>query len=494
MRRFVHRTLYVALGLSFLGLIHCSSNGSTGSPIDPTMKASLELPGKTIFSFGSVAIQTSSEKTVTIANAGKFSAAHIHVGSSALTEPFSFKGGSFPGTGGTCTDDSELAPGTSCTAVIVFSPPIEGGFSTHLAVAYNNGSMDWESEFELEGTGAKPCNKESWPFGEGLGTASEPYAICSIEHLRNVHLYLTSQFVLMTDLNLLDEPFSPIGPNSTDSFRGVFDGNGYTISNFRFVTTGATAENYAGFFGYVSGGTLKNIGLRDLTVEGASQVGGLAGLVRDSSVISDAYATGSVKGNGNEVGGLVGNLDSSSITRSHALVTVTSGSASTYVGGLVGNMTGSSSIARSYTIGSATGYDVVGGFVGYMTCATAGGGCVISDSFAAASSTATRPSPPPSVGGFVGSVSAGSSAMFQRSYAGGAVSVSTWAGGFGAYSPGALVSTTDCFFDRDAAGIAHDNVGATAKYLAAMITQITFEHFDFTNVWLMPSGRYPELR
>lgn len=55
---------------------------------------------------------------------------------------------------------------------------------------------------------------------------------------------------------------TPIG-TSSKPFSGIFDGNGYTISNLNI--TSSTTEN-VGLFGYVSGGTIKNVVISSGTI------------------------------------------------------------------------------------------------------------------------------------------------------------------------------------------------------------------------------------
>jgi hypothetical protein len=60
--------------------------------------------------------------------------------SGSLAAPLTFKGGSFPGTNGTCTNS--LAGGSSCTVVFTYAPTSAGGTSRTLTLLYNNGSAD----------------------------------------------------------------------------------------------------------------------------------------------------------------------------------------------------------------------------------------------------------------------------------------------------------------------------------------------------------------
>jgi len=195
-------------------------------------------------------------------------------------------------------------------------------------------------------------------------------------------------------------------------FRGVFDGNGHTISNFTYDSNGV---HRIGLFGYVSdpnaeirdlrlvdpnidGGTGKYVGplvghlvrgtVTDCRVDGGCVsggrcVGGLAGLNYDR--ISDCNASVNLTGQ-QQVGGMVGGSEGViSNCRSSSIVTAVYssgglvgsntgniyGSNSTgsvdggfYVGGLVGENYTTGTISNSYSAGSVSGSYYVGGLVG----------------------------------------------------------------------------------------------------------------------------------
>src|SRR5437667_390303 len=66
------------------------------------------------FDFGAHAVGSSVDHTVTISNSGAHAAAGVAL--AALAAPFSFKGGAFPGSGGTC--GVALDPAQTCTVVL----------------------------------------------------------------------------------------------------------------------------------------------------------------------------------------------------------------------------------------------------------------------------------------------------------------------------------------------------------------------------------------
>ncbi len=102
------------------------------------------------------------------------------------------------------------------------------------------------------------------------------------------------------------------------------------------------------------------------TVTGSTYVGGLVG--NSSGLVSYSSSTGAVTGSGNYVGGLVG-YSSKAITYSFSTGNVI-GSGSSYVGGLVGQSI-NESISNSYSTGNVTGSgNYVGGLVGQVNYTT----------------------------------------------------------------------------------------------------------------------------
>ena len=151
-------------------------------------------------------------------------------------------------------------------------------------------------------------------------------------HLAAINTNVTTRagnYFLVNDL-VLSGNWSPIGPGTgTNAFSGVFDGGGYTISNLTISTT----ANYQGLFGYVNGGTVKNLGLINCNISGGQFIGGIAGYVISGGIIQNCYVSGSVSGSGTDTGGIVGHLQGGTVQNCYAMGTV---SGSTNVGGVVG--------------------------------------------------------------------------------------------------------------------------------------------------------------
>lgn len=195
--------------------------------------------------------------------------------------------------------------------------------------------------------------------------------INTIQDLQNISNDLSGSYVLGKDIDASGFNFTPIGcygvcPNGS-AFTGTLDGNGYTIANLSI----STSLSQAGLFFQVgSSGTVKNLGLPNISVTptGFSSIGGIAGVSAGS--ITNSYVTGLINGVAGAAGGLVGvNDNSGHITQSYADASVTgTGTAGIQLGGLIGSNTGS--INESYSTGAVTGAtpgggSAVGGLVGY---------------------------------------------------------------------------------------------------------------------------------
>lgn len=113
---------------------------------------------------------------------------------------------------------------------------------------------------------------------------------------------LSDRYRLMADLDFTGEPgLSPIGPDSTNSFTGVFDGNGHTLRNLQI---GTPTNSTSALFGWVgAGGEIRDLHLTDAQVTGQSRVAGIASV--NLGRISGSTLTGQVAGR-DDVGGIAG--------------------------------------------------------------------------------------------------------------------------------------------------------------------------------------------
>lgn len=168
------------------------------------------------------------------------------------------------------------------------------------------------------------------------------------------------------DIDLIGYIWTPIGIGNY-SFKGVFDGGNHKITS---MNVHAAGTSYAGLFGYVLGGTVKN-----LRVEGSVKytggtfgyVGGIVGRCDSSGKVTNCLSKVMIAAQGNYyVGGVVGNLITGTINLCWNEGTVNGGSGS--VGGIVGTNSGGT-VTNCANFGEVTGSSTAGGIVGIGTAA-----------------------------------------------------------------------------------------------------------------------------
>lgn len=159
----------------------------------------------------------------------------------------------------------------------------------------------------------------------------------------------------------------PIG-TSGKPYAGTYLGKGYSINN---LAINRPDKNHQSLFGYTAGAILKDIHIKDATVEGKNDVGALAGRANNTTVKGCSATSGMIKGQ-NNAGGLIGaiqreGLNSSSITFCFADIPV---EGNEHVGGLVGS--NFATIIASYATGDVkTAATSLGGLVGSNSSSSA---------------------------------------------------------------------------------------------------------------------------
>ncbi len=245
-------------------------------------------------------------------------------------------------------------------------------------------------------------------------TKKSEFTITKAEELRGLAILVNDgndfkgkTVFLGNDIDLGLNEWQPIGTKS-NAFCGTFDGNGHTVSNVKI----SKANRYVGLFG-VNNGTIKNFSINVFSVEqnaansnayiGAAAaycenakisevhasgvsvtiksddtatIGALIGYVGASSEISKCtaesstiYATAPTA----HLGGLIGELNASSLSESFASASVTTEGAKSTLGGLIGN-SDASSITNSHSEGKVVSTTKnqasLGGLIGHFSAGT----------------------------------------------------------------------------------------------------------------------------
>ena len=175
-------------------------------------------------------------------------------------------------------------------------------------------------------------------------TAEGLKAVADIANNGNRGINIT----LDKDIDLTGTTWTPIGTTYNNSYTGTFDGGGNTITGL--TVTGS--NEYAGLFGRIgSGGTVKNVVLKDVQIESDNQYGCIGGVAGNSDGdIENCSVSGSVSGR-YTAGGVVGQQYSGSITLCGSSATV---KGTGEVGGVAGKTDNSATLTACYATGNVT--------------------------------------------------------------------------------------------------------------------------------------------
>ena len=184
-------------------------------------------------------------------------------------------------------------------------------------------------------------------------------------------------FVLDNDINMFDHFFTSIG-TSTYKFEGVFDGKGHTISGLSVNTNYDVLNNDSmALFGYTNNATIKDLTINTIKlVANTNFAGAVVGSATNTTFenvhvgIEDEVHSGLISSLANTecvLGGIVGELNGGSITKSMADINI-------YInngigGGLVGkNLGGEITLVNSSSIIENNAENaIIGGLIGENT-------------------------------------------------------------------------------------------------------------------------------
>ena len=205
---------------------------------------------------------------------------------------------------------------------------------------------------------------------EGAGVLGNPYIIdtrAKLARMRdlvnlNPGIYSTAHY-LQTNAIDLDSytNWTPIGTSSSNTFSGVYDGGGKTISNMRI----SGSDNNMGLFGRVVNGHIKNVRMMNVTIiaTAATYSGAVVGQLGNGSDVVNCRVTGGGSISGGCAGGIVGiKLGSSAVENCYVSGSIDiNGSRS---GGVAGQQMTEGTIRNCYTTVTVSGNFYSGGIVG----------------------------------------------------------------------------------------------------------------------------------
>ncbi len=212
---------------------------------------------------------------------------------------------------------------------------------------------------------------------------------------------------LTQSIDLEHKSFFPIaagpGDNGNTGFKGEFDGQGFKISNLYMNASDLVKtelggqKNYAqniGFVAVLGGGTIKNLILEDVDIQASTNageaitgndakdhqisVGAFVGWMAETggNSVTGCVVSGTIKttGNGQGVGGIVGNAKKGVISDCMSLVKIQASGSDSYIGGVIGmtktNVTVSSCVYAGPELTNTGTKGLVGGIAGNVYSGT----------------------------------------------------------------------------------------------------------------------------
>lgn len=297
------------------------------------------------------------------------------------------------------------------------------------------------------------------PF-EDMQKDGDYWLIETFSHLDAVRNALSDKYRLANNIDISEiTNWSPIGTYSSNPFRGVFDGAGFTITGLMINKD----QSHAGLFGYIRNATIVDLHLRDVSINAGSgsYVGGIAGWADDVSFFENCSVQGIITGKGNSMGGLVGYAKESVFNNCFADCDVIGLSNSSYNGGLIGTVRQESNINNCYSLGSVSGKDHIGGLFGRVSGVTNSES--LKNTITNCYTAAIVDSNGLNVGGFSGS-----------------------------NHPHTIINR--CYWDKEASGQELSIIGI-GKSTEEMKIEATYENWDFASIWFIEEGvSYPILR
>ena len=210
----------------------------------------------------------------------------------------------------------------------------------------------------------------------GSGTETDPYQISTAAGLKWFRDKVNSATKtadtqicaeLTEDIDLSGEEWTPIGIGQSfhwgiRSYSGTFDGKGHTIKNLSIDNSSA---NFVGLFGYVYGGTIRNLTVSG-SVKGSGHTGGIAGGADGGTFenCANLCVVQSDSTEGGTTGGIIGfalNMDHELIVRDCYNVGSITGR---HAGGIIGQCSWHETISNCYNAGTVTGTANAGAIIG----------------------------------------------------------------------------------------------------------------------------------
>ena len=203
------------------------------------------------------------------------------------------------------TEKGYASGGTVWTAAIEIDPAGSNTYTINISDSTINENYAGWTRIKDGSTGHVIKIDGKLPVAEGLAIDPETgaYEISSAAGLFNFAKQVNEEgnnfsgktVKLVSDIDLANATWTPIGQTGATEFRGVFDGQNYTISNLNVDSSAQTGEHYSsGLFGWSEAGAqIKNVKIEGATIKGNHNVAVIVGYTY-SDKITNCHVTNAV--------------------------------------------------------------------------------------------------------------------------------------------------------------------------------------------------------
>ena len=152
-----------------------------------------------------------------------------------------------------------------------------------------NQFLEWNTKADGTGRGYQPGDvifateeySEITLYAQWDPTFNDIYVIATADDLLDFATMVNSgstsiKGILATDIDMSGKIWTPIGTYSVP-FQGIFDGNGYTVSNLTMANN--NTYDQAGLIGYALNATIRNVIVKDVTLYANKQMGAACGRI-----------------------------------------------------------------------------------------------------------------------------------------------------------------------------------------------------------------------
>ncbi len=140
------------------------------------------------------------------------------------------------------------------------------------------------------------------------------YVISNKTQLLTIVPNLTTEYVVLSNNITSVGRYNDTATPAKNTFSGVFDGRGYSISDLNYV------KDQCSLFHAIEGATIRNLGLIDVTLS-VNQVGGLAYVSRNSNTVDNVQIVIKSSAKPNDFsGGLVASLHNGALNVSNSII------------------------------------------------------------------------------------------------------------------------------------------------------------------------------